>query len=106
MKTATLTPVRTLRWTPNGDDFSPTTGALEVSVKGVVTCYVVTEYACAWPGRSFHLTKLGGDGSGYDVFVCRHGSEGDSCTCYANSYRRGVCKHRAAVRKLIDLGKL
>ena len=102
--TATKT-ARTLRWTPNADAFSPTTGALEVADRGKTTVYVVTEFSAGWPGRSFHFAKVTG-GDGYDVFACRHGEEGDSCTCYAHSYRGGVCRHIAAVRKLLDLGKL
>ena len=104
LATITLAP-RTLRWTPNGDDFSPTTGALEVTVKGKVTCYVVREFPTGLTGRAFQLTKVGGDGSGYAVICSHRGAKYDECECPAHAFR-GKCRHRDAVRKLLDLGKL
>ena len=101
---ATASRSRTMVWTPNADEFSPTAGALTIEQGGKETTYVVTEFPTGHPGRGFTLVKLGG--GAYDVFCSHRSPAGDSCDCYDASYRRKACKHVAAVRKLVEIGKL
>lgn len=105
MPTCTAPAARTLRWTPNDDDFSPTAGALAVTVKGKTTTYVVQEFPTADIRRGFVLSKVGGDASGSTVLVDCRGARWDSCDCEGWKFKR-KCRHAAAVRKLVDLGKL
>lgn len=107
MNTTTTAPApgRTLTWTPNTDDHSPTAGLLVITQKGTVTAYVVTEFPTGHPGRGFQLQRPAG-GEGYAVFCSHHGPEGDSCECADHAYRRRPCKHMAAIRKLLELGRL
>lgn len=96
---------RTLTWTPNTDEFSPTAGLLVISQKGTETAYVVTEFPTGHPGRGFQLSRPTG-GEGYAVFCSTRGAEGDSCECADHAYRHRACKHMAAIRRLLELGRL
>lgn len=102
---ATATTARTLRFTPCTDPYSPTAGALEIQRGKARTVYVVCEYPSSVTGRAFQLTKLGGDSSGYAVIASHRGAEYDACECPA-FLRKCSCKHTAAIRKLLDLGRL
>jgi hypothetical protein len=96
---------RTLTFAANADPFSPTAGLLTIDAGKSAAAYVVTEFASPFPGRYFHLAKVGGDAAGYTVFACHHGPDGDSCDCPA-AYFRGKCRHKDAIRKLLEVGKL
>ncbi len=95
---------RTLRWTANHDDYSPTCGALEISQNGQVSVYTVAEFPTGLTGRGFHITKLGG--TGYACIASRRGAKYDSCECPAFTLGRKRCRHVSAVRKLMDMGRI
>lgn len=101
-KPARTTKTRTLRFTPNTDDMSPTAGLLTLTVGRDEDAYIVAEYPNGHVGRGFTLTKLGDDFAGYSV-EC--GPRGDTCDCEGFKYRRS-CKHTASVRLLLDSGRL
>lgn len=105
MTTATKTP-RTLTFTPNTDDASPITGLLTLNCGKVPVAYVVQEFPTGHPGRGFQLTKVGGDSCGYACFLSLHGAAGDSCECPDSLYRHRACKHRLALRKLLEMGRI
>jgi hypothetical protein len=96
---------RTLRFTPNNDDYSPTAGALEINADGKATVYIVEEFPCDLIRRGFVLTKLVGDGSGPTVFADCRGARWDSCSCEGFRFKHR-CRHCGAVRKLVDTGRL
>lgn len=104
MTTATATKTtRTLRWIANTDECSPTAGCLLITINDNLKGYVVVEYPTGTVGtRGFSLSQIGG-GEGYSV-TC--GTRGDSCECPDALYRKRACKHTAAVRKLLDMGKI
>lgn len=71
--------------------------------------YVVSEFPADFPGRGFQLQKTnkGGDPEAecYAVFISKLDEFGDLCTCkgFENCRR---CKHRNAIRELVNSGKL
>lgn len=91
-----------LAWEKNEDPYSPLAGKLVIDTREARDVYAVTEFPVGWPGRGFHMAKVGG--GAYDVFVSLHGPEADSCDCAAASYGAPTCRHRAAVRTLIGNG--
>ena len=98
---------RTLRFRANTDPVSPIAGLLTITAGNGEAAYVVTEFPARYPGgREFHLAKTNG-GEGYSVSCHPAGEQADTCECLGSSYSRGgPCRHRAAIRKLIDLGML
>lgn len=96
---------RTLRFTANTDDMSPTAGVLTICDSGVCDSYLVTEYSTGRLERGFQLTKLLGDGAGYAVECSR---EHATCECDGHKFRgrKRACRHIAAVRKLIEMKRL
>ena len=95
---------RTLRWTPNHDDYSPTCGALEITQGKNTTVYTVAEFPTGLTGRGFHVTKLGGEG--YACVISCRSPQYDSCECPAWTLGRKRCRHVSAIRKLIEVGKI
>ena len=93
---------RTLRWVPNADDWSPVAGALTITIDGKATTYTVTEFPLGLPGRGFQLATVGG----IESYGVECGPRQTTCECYDSLYRRRACKHIAAVRKLIELGRI
>jgi hypothetical protein len=93
---------RTLNWTPNAG--TPTAGALELTVNGQTATYVVCEVPTGLTGRVFQVTQVRG-GQGYAVVCSDRGAAFDTCECEGFRYRCR-CKHKDALRKLLDLGKL
>lgn len=94
---------RLLSFVPNSDPHSTTAGLLTLTVGKDTDSYVVTEFPTGHPGRGFTLSKPAGNG--YTVFCSQHGAEADSCDCPAATYR-GKCKHRDAIRTLLNCGRL
>ena len=97
-----------IKWTPAESDYSPVCGVLTIQTKRCDCVYLVEEFPTAWRGRGFHLSKIEGEGSdktqeSYDVFASADGPAADSCDCAGSTYRPGEpCKHRAAVRALLE----
>jgi len=91
----------------------PTNGVVAVAVtEGKTTAgYYVQEIAVDF-GRGFHVEKFstdsGSDASerSYDVHLDK--ALGDSCTCKGFIYHKHgkPCRHIAAVRTLVQLGKI
>jgi hypothetical protein len=92
----------------------PINGArtLVITQDGERTFYDLREIPCDIGGRGFRLDKTleasgsDRDESSYDVRV--DGSSDGSCTCKGFTYHKHQkpCKHLAAVRALVQLGKL
>lgn len=97
-----------IRWTPATDnDFSPVAGFLLIDTDRARVSYTVAEFPCQFPGRAFHLAKVG-EGTdptepSYAVFCSHHGPAGDSCDCKGHT-RFGHCKHGDALRALLANG--
>jgi hypothetical protein len=86
--------VRTLRWHQNN-------ACLCLNVDGVVTAYVVTP-THATLGAAFYLDRQDGQTKPYLVET-----DGARAHCSCPAFKRWrKCKHEAAIRKLISLGKL
>jgi hypothetical protein len=78
-----------------------------MSAKGreTVTVYGVSEYEDVEGGRAFRLDKQGPKAAVYDVYL-PSGPEGHAtCDCISGEFR-GRCKHRDALTKLVQLGRL
>lgn len=107
--TATATkptkPARTLRWTPSFGRPEPAAGVLEITQGRETTTYAVCEFPTDRGDRGFVLQKVGASIECYGVFCSPRGPAFDACECKAFQFRR-TCRHKDAVRKLMDLGKL
>lgn len=106
---ATLSPTRPqckrfLKWTPNADDHTPTAGVVEITDNGKHSTYLVVEFPTGLTGRGFTVTSLLG-GQGYTVILSDRGSRWDECQCEGWKFRR-TCRHCAALRRLVEVGKL
>jgi len=94
---------RVLTWHPNHDDHSQTAGAVEIADNGKRSVYVVSEFVTGLTGRGFTMTSLAGQG--YTVVISDRGARWDEYLCEGWKYRR-ACRHCAALRRLVDIGKL
>lgn len=94
-----------LRWTRGL--IYPDSGAVEIAGKrDAATVYAVVSLPTDWPGRSFHFSKVTGEGtdhaeSGYAVFCSSDPKqEPDRCECKGFT-RWQHCKHLDAAQTLI-----
>jgi hypothetical protein len=84
--------VRTVRLVKNGESM-----ALTIREKKG-HCVQVDAYFLSRTAKSVVLSKH--DGTRYEV-------KGETCTCPSHKYHPGtVCRHRAAIAKLTELGRL
>lgn len=97
-----------LNWTPTADGaFSRVAGVVAIHTDRASASYAVSEFACDWPGRSFHLAKLATgtdpESEAYSVFCAARGPAADLCDCKGFTFK-GTCKHADAVRALVANG--
>lgn len=62
--------------------------------------YEVKEFATNWDGRAFRMEKTD-QGDHYNVFICNHGHDQDTCDCADATFRERRCKHMEAIRALL-----
>lgn len=92
---------RTMSWCRT----SITTGILGISAADGHSIYLVEEIG-SQVGRSFKLDKLDGEKRQGAVYRCHLSGTGQqACDCPAGRWR-GLCRHTAALRKLLDTGRI
>jgi hypothetical protein len=89
---------------------APGRGLLTITEGGKPTTFYLHEVATELGGRAFKLEKFGADvRDEWDaVYFVHIGGDLDTCCCRGHQRwgHKTVCRHRAALRALLEAGKL